>query len=149
MTENEFATNFLNRGPKLNELVLYSIISVILNDVNYISRDPSKYKESILSNYFKIDLELDSNSIFQALGESDYAYLYYQIHIIRNNIVRFINTKDMSNYLPLTSSNEYLFDDGVNFCVYCTYQYLDHYYGNEINRDEFLSLLSSETRQCR
>ena len=44
MIENEFATNFLNRGPKINELVLYSIISVILNDVNYIS-------EGFLSRY--------------------------------------------------------------------------------------------------
>ena len=149
MTENEFATNFLNRGPKLNELVLYSIISVILNDPNYISRDPTKYKESVLSNYFNIDLDLESNSIFQALGESDYAYLYYQIYIIRNNILMFINKKEMSQYLPTTSQNEYLFDNGENFCVYATYQYVDHYYGNDPDNQNFLELITREAKQCR
>ena len=75
------ATNFLSRGPKLNELVLYSIISVILNNPDYISKDQSIYKDNIISNHYNIDLDLDSNSLFQALGESNFAYLYYQIHI--------------------------------------------------------------------
>ena len=56
MTENEFATNFLSRGPKLNELVLYSIISVILNNPDYISKDQSIYKDNIISNHYKNDL---------------------------------------------------------------------------------------------
>ena len=149
MTENEFATNFLNRGPKLNELVLYSIISVILNDPNYIKKDPTKYKDNVLANHYNIDFNLNSNSLFQALGESNYAYLYYQINIIRSNINQFINSKEMSKYLPTTSENESLFDDGVNFCVYVTYQYIQHYYSGEVDEDEFLQIMSDEAKQCR
>ena len=150
MTENEFATNFLSRGPKLNEFVLYSIISVILNDRFYITKDPKTYKESIISNHYNIDMDLDSNSLFQALGSSNFAYLYYQIHIIRQNIVYFINSKDMSVYLPNTSKNEYLFDEGTNFCVQATYQYIQHYYSDDVtDEDEFLALISTEAHQCR
>ena len=149
MTENEFATNFLSRGPKLNELVLYSIISVILNDPDYISKDQSIYKDNIISNHYNIYLDLDSNSLFQALGESNFAYLYYQIHIIRTNIVYFISSKDMQVYLPMTSKNERLFDDKENFCVYATYQYVEHYYSGEVSEDDFLTLMSQEAHQCR
>ena len=149
MIENEFATNFLNRGPKLNELVLYSIISVILNDVNYISREPDKYKDFIVSNYFDISMELDTNSIFTSLKESDYAYLYYQIYIIRTNIRRFISAKNLYMYLKKTTENEYLFDDGENFCACATLQYVQHYYNDEISEEELLSKVNEEAKQCR
>ena len=77
MLENDFAIYFFSRVPKLNELVLYGIISVILGDVRYIVKETTTYPFSILSNYYKIELDLSTNSIFQALGTSNYAYLYY------------------------------------------------------------------------
>ena len=144
--ENEFATSFLRRGPKLNELVLYSIISVIMNDPNYISKDQQSYKDAILSNYFQLTLDLESNSIFQTLGQSNYAYLYYQIYIIRNNIHRFVNSKELYMFLPLTTDNENLFNDGKNFCIYATYQYAKHYYDDS---KALLEILNKEARQCR
>ena len=55
----------------------------------------------------------------------------------------------MSKYLPTTSENESLFDDGVNFCVYVTYQYIQHYYSGEVDEDEFLQIMSDEAKQCR
>ena len=61
----------------------------------------------------------------------------------------FINKKEMSQYLPTTSQNEYLFDDGENFCVYATYQYVDHYYGNDPDNQNFLELITREAKQCR
>lgn len=147
--ENEFATSFLRRGPKLNELVLYSIISVVMNDPNYISKDQQAYKDAILSNYYDLTLDLESNSIFQTLGESNYAYLYYQIHIIRNNIHRFINSKELCMYLPLTTDNENLFNDGKNFCINAPYQYVKHYYEDALDTNTILEALNSEAKQCR
>ena len=52
-------------------------------------------------------------------------------------------------YLKKTTENEYLFDDGENFCVYATYQYVDLYYGNDPDNQNFLELITREAKQCR
>ena len=59
-----------------------------MNDIDYITKDPLLYDKSILTNYYKLSLDLQSNSIFQALGSSNYANLYYQIYIIRQNLAK-------------------------------------------------------------
>jgi hypothetical protein len=112
-TENHLATSFLSRGPKISELFLYSIISVIMNDIEYISKDQSIYDLYILSNYYNIELNINSNSIFNSFGKSNYAYLYYQLYIIRQNINYFVNDSNMKQFLVNTVQKEFLFEQAL------------------------------------
>ena len=77
----------------MKEIVLYSIISVLMNDVEYIKKDKSEYDDYVISNYFNVNINLQDNSIFQSLDNSNYIYLYYQIDIIRSNINLFVQSK--------------------------------------------------------
>ena len=148
MIENEFATNFFSRGPKFNELLLYAVISVIVNKVEYITRDTNTYADSVLMNYYNIHLDLESNSIFQALGKSYYAYLYYQMHVIRTNIHSFVNDQKLMDYLPETTATEFRFNDKEHFCIDSTAEYLIGYY-KDIDMNGFYNALSSEVAICR
>lgn len=151
MIENEFATTFLARSPKINELFLYSIFSVIMNDIDYITKDPLLYDKSILTNYYKLSLDLQSNSIFQALGSSNYANLYYQIYIIRQNLAKFLYDEKMYNYLLETTKREIKFNsDGEDFCIFACYKYITKYYVDEFkNQDELINKLNEEVKECR
>jgi hypothetical protein len=148
--ENHFATNFLSRGPKINELILYSIISVVMDDVGYIQRDPSLYDEYILSNQYKIKLDIESNSIFRSFGDSNYAYLYYQLYIIRTNIALFINDSKMNSYLKSTSQKEFLFEEDENYCIYASLDYIQFYYGTKLTEDsQLFDEWNSLVQECR
>ena len=148
--ENDFGTNILSRNPKINELILYTMISVLANDIEYIKREPEEYDQYILSNYFKKKLDLSSNSIFLSFDKSNYIYLYYQIFIIKANINSFANSKMTKNYLSETSKNEVYFESKDNFCIYLYTEYFSNFYGYRIKHvNEFFSYLSNTSRKCR
>lgn len=147
--ENNFGTNIFERGPKINEITLYSLISVLMNDICYITKDPSNYGDFILSNLFDIDINLNDNSIFQSFDNSNYIYLYYQIYIIRTNINSFLNS-NKKGYLKTTTENEFLFDDEDNFCIIAAYKYLLGYYNTRITDFRvFAYFLSDRVQNCR
>ena len=114
----------------------------------YIVKETTTYPSSILSNYYKIELDLSTNSIFQALGTSNYAYLYYQYYIIRTNIHTFINEKAMYSYLMITTENEFQFNDGEKFCIYSTWYYVLNYY-DTTDLNFVLEKMSDIVRDCR
>ena len=147
--ENNFGTNIFERGPKINEITLYSLISVLMNDICYITKDPSNYGDFILSNLFDIDINLNDNSIFQSFDNSNYIYLYYQIYIIRTNINSFLNS-NKKGYLKTTTENEFLFEDEDNFCISAAYKYLLGYYNTRITDFRvFAFFLSDRVQNCR
>ena len=150
-TENYLATSFLSRGPKLNELFLYSIISVIMNNVEYISKDVSLYDVYILSNHYNVKFDFDSNSIFKSFGKSNYAYLYYQLYIIRTNINLFVNDNKMKKYLVNTVKKEFLFERKENFCLYASLDYLQYYIKDSslAEGNEFIKEWNGLVKECR
>ena len=114
----------------------------------------SPFKSLLINNkkithYYDIDLDLSTNSIFSALDTSNYAYLYYQLYIIRSNIGTFVNAKDMYQYLLITTKNEFYFYDGENFCIYASYQYIRNYYKSVTDPQTFLEQFSSLVSGCR
>ena len=147
--ENQFATNFLNRVPKIYELILYSITSVFMDSINYITKPQDIYDDYILSNEYGITLNLESNSFFALFHESNYAYLYYQLHIIRQNLLRFINDRTMDKYLHETTLSEFKFNEGELFCIYAPLEYVVNYYTHLNDHTELISYLTKETKKCR
>ena len=150
IAETDFASNILQRNPKITELILYSLISVLMNDLNYIEKSPSEYSDYSFSNYFNIKVNLSDNSMFNSFDNSNYLYLYYQIFIIRRNIDSFTDKKQYNNYLKKTSLNEDIFQDKENFCISTTYQYLLNYYSTvRMENTFFFTHLSERINNCR
>ena len=147
--ENKFALNFLSRSPKINELILYAIISVLRNKEEFISKPYASYDKYVISNHYNIKLDVLSDSFITSLGTCNYAYLYYQLYIIRTNIQRFVNDHSLFKYLKKTTKAEFLFNEGYNFCIYAPMVYLQYYY-TEVSSDEvFIKLWDKEVKNCR
>ena len=150
IVENSFGVNVFSRGPKFNEIVLYSIISVLMNDVGYLTREQDEYDDYILSNSFDVKIDLKANSIFQSFGNSKFSYLYYHIYIIRKNIEKFLNDDKYNGYLKQTTYQEIEFAKGDSFCISSSYYYLLGYYNKSIKDFKvFISYLNEIVTICR
>lgn len=146
--ENNFGTNFLSRGPKINELFLYSIISVLMNDIFYFTTDPALFDSGVFSNNYQITLNLNESSKFSNFKNSNFIYLYYQIYIIRNNINKFISDKKVDNYLKVTLENENHCNSGEDFCFVVTREYLNQYYSAGLSPIIYFKKLNKEASHC-
>lgn len=151
MIQNNFAIDYLSRIPKFGELELYAIISVIFNDMNYITTEYSEYNQVVLANYYQIDLDIESDSLFQSLGNSHFAFIYYQLFITRRNIQLLTYDSEKSNILRRTKDLEILFNTKDNFCIYMPlyfiiYQSVD-FTASQI--DEIFSSVSKLVKECR
>ena len=147
--ENKFAINFLSRSPKINELILYAIISVLRNKEEFISKPYELYDKYVISNHYNIKLDVLSDSFITRLGNCNYAYLYYQLYIIRTNIQTFVNDDALFKYLKETTKAEFLFNEGYNFCIYAPMVYLQYYYSELPNDEMFIKLWNKEVKNCR
>lgn len=65
---------------------MYSSISSILNNSEFMVKDHLKYNKNLASNYYDATLDINNHSLFQLLGTSQFNYIYYQLFIILNNI---------------------------------------------------------------
>lgn len=147
--EINFTTNFLQRIPKFYELFLYAIISAINNNHLWIVAEPNSYNKGILSNYFNVKPDLETDSYFKFFGNSNYAKLYYQFKVITTNIQYLINDKKMKKYLSDTREKEFSFYEKEKFCVYVLYYYYDREYKNYVNPNDFYLHVSSSVSKCR
>lgn len=68
--------NFLDRIPKICELLLYGRISMLLNDIYFITVNSSLYDTKSYSNYYNVTFNIENNIVFELLKESEYAFLY-------------------------------------------------------------------------
>lgn len=141
------ASNFLWRFPKIDELLLYSYASLIMNDPYYIRADPNTYKNSVYCNFNKIVGDLEDNSFYKLYGESNFAFLFYQISIMRQNIARSFLTKKKLKALSLTIENGLAYKKS-DLCFHSSYTYC-----SSLNEDmqyiEYFSQISYFTTTCR
>lgn len=117
---NIMVLNFLDRIPKLCELLLYMRISVLENNIYHITTPQSEYELLSYSNYYKIKVNLDGNSLFQLLGDSQYSFIYYQALVINKNIELFASDSKNKNILSTTLYWENKLNTENDFCVYST-----------------------------
>ena len=156
-TSNTIALNFISLIPALLEIVLYSRVSVIVNDVNYVQYplDEFNQKDSFF-NYYGANFK-DSSHVINKFGESKFSFLYYTITQIRNNLKTFI-AKRQDNILPNVQISYKDFSlNGNNFCIYSSLNY--YYYQTseqliEVNNTiqevtNAFSYISSIGNKCR
>lgn len=152
---NQISVNFLDRIPKFAELILYYKISIIFNNVNFITTDPEMYANSLYSNFFQASYDINSDTLFKELGKSEYAHILYSLKIIRKNIDSFMTTKDplYSTVLPSLRNYEAKINT-QDFClIYATYysnlsnnQIIFNSRGGDIK--EAFIYLNKETTEC-
>jgi len=86
---NIIASNFLERMPKICELILYYKISIIYNNIYFIKNNNAK--ENIHLNYYNISIDVTKEGIFNSLKGSQYSNIYYQFRVIQSNLKMFMN----------------------------------------------------------
>lgn len=139
------AMNFLEKIPKIAELFIYSQLSVIVNDINFISNNDSNKNHSYL-NYYDIQIDLSKHSQLNFLNNSFYSKLYLESREREENIDRFTKDKSKSG-LILTKQWENKINEKDSFCINSvigtTYYYIKNFSSieevlNEINKNAVL-----------
>ena len=105
--------NFLERIPKVLELVYYAEISSIINKVDFIPRNSFFPNEDFL-NYYKVNIYPEENSQLKFLENSFYYILYVQGTILESNIKIFIG--ENKQVLKKLKELEYSLNIKNNLC---------------------------------
>lgn len=164
---NLIACNFLERMPKIRELILYYKISVIYRDVYFIKNKSEV--ENFHLNYYNISIDVTKEGIFNSLKDSQYTNIYYQFRVIQANLAMFmndvndnkimtnirvleknLNTKDFCFYLAKAYTK--LADEDSEGNLYSSFELLNRnakeceLIGNGINSNPLSSILESILR---
>lgn len=107
---NRIAMNFMDRVPRLMDLISYYKISILLNDVDFITKNQNEYNSlSEFYNVLNTEVNLKDDTLFSSLPQSEFSFLLFMLQVERNNIKSFMDDK-YSNILPNTRALEKLFN---------------------------------------
>ena len=81
--------NFLERIPKVADMLYYLEISILINNISFISNNLYSLKENYI-NYYNIKISPDENSQIKSFENSFYYLLYIQGLIVELNIKQFL-----------------------------------------------------------
>ena len=132
---NQISINFIERFPIIVELLYYYMNAIILNDP-YFQAMPQQNGNIIhlSSNYYNISYDISKDTIFQQLGDSGYAYLYYCYLINRDNLQMFMNDDSKSNSLSNTVAFTKMIYSEHDFPLHVSYYY-NSYFGKECSKE--------------
>jgi hypothetical protein len=117
---NNIAANFMDRTGYLSKLLLYYQASIILNNINLVTKSQSVYQ--LNNNFYQKTEDLTKDSVYIYLNDSLFANLYFNMNINRKNIKAFTFEDDdtILNKLKLVENEinsknycQYLQDNGV------------------------------------
>lgn len=120
---NSINSNFIQRIPALQQLALYYMISISLNNHNLVLKTLSKYESSLFFNFYSVTIEHENDSFYDQVGDSYYAYLNYQLNVIRENVKRLINDKKRRANFKIVLDIESTVNEKNNFPIYSALGY--------------------------
>jgi hypothetical protein len=107
---NRVSINFMDRIPRLMDLILYYKISILLKDVNFITKPQSEYlSRSQFYNLFDIQANLEDDTIFSSLKNSEFNFILYMLQLERSTLKTFAEG-NFPNVLPKTKLLENSFN---------------------------------------
>jgi PAS domain S-box-containing protein len=107
---NRVAISFLDRIPRLMDLILYYKISIIQKNPNFITKPQSEYSTSSeFYNLFNFQTNLKDDTIFSSLSESEFSFILYMLQLERSNLKSFYDEK-YAHILPKTRTIENSFN---------------------------------------
>jgi PAS domain S-box-containing protein len=112
----KISDNFMDRIPRFAELILYYKISILINNVNYLTKPQKEYSFLTKSvNIFDVPINLKDHSLYQILGDSSFCYLLFKLKLERSTIQIFMDDK-YEGILPTVRKYENLINN-KNPCV--------------------------------
>lgn len=131
---NQISINFIERFPIVIELLYYYMNAIILDDP-YFQGMPQQNGNIIhlSSNYYNVSYNISQDTIFQQLGNSGYAYLYYCYLINRDNLQMFMNDDAKSSSLSRTVEFTKMIYSEHDFPLHVSYYY-NSYFGKECSK---------------
>ena len=150
------AMNFLERIPNALELIFYSEVSVIYNNItfimsNYISKNTDNrdeldsYFENFL-NYYDIKDSFKNNTQIYALIDSFYSNLFNEGKLVEENILKFLG--DGTKYLKSLKKWEILFNIDNKLCENTAYGSILERLNSLTNIFEFYETVNNITAYC-
>lgn len=150
LTETMLSISFLGRIPKMTELLLYSSISVIFNNMNYMLKNTSDYNDDILSNYYEVELDINSHSLFSKLNTSQFNYIYYQLYIVQKNIEMLLNDVSLGSIIKETTKFENAIYNKEDSCIYPSLYYIKaNYTGVANDITTIFTQVNEYSSECR
>ena len=133
---NQISINFIERFPIIIELLYYYMNAIILDDPYFQATQQTSSSNIIhlSSNYYNISYDISHDTIFQQLGDSGYAYLYYCYLINRDNLQMFMNDDSKSNSLSHTVAFTKMIYSEHDFPLHVSYYY-NSYFGKECSKE--------------
>lgn len=142
------AMNFLEKIPKIAELFIYSQLSVIVNDINFISNNDSLSKDQSYLNYYDIQIDVSKHSQLTLLNNSFYSKLYLESIERDENIDKFTNDKG-KNELKLTKEWESKINEKNNFCINSAIGAAYFYFKNYSTIEEVVNEMNKNAVLCK
>ena len=117
--------NFLERIPKVIELILYSTYSVISGNTSVINNtNIDTYKDNKYLNFFDIKLNYENTTMIEKLRNSYYSNLLTENLLIFENIKSFLNIDETKfDELRNIKRAEESFNIKNQFLLYLSYEY--------------------------
>lgn len=145
---NDISINFLDRLPKISEMVLYYQTSLIYNNPDFIIFNRNELKTLEYDNFYNKTYDLTRESIYEVLGNSlhnDLLFLY-QIHQL--NIEEFLNDNEAESLLPRTLNYEINMNTKNESCILQAVYYVQ-FYSNPTSILTGFNSISASGNQCR
>ena len=146
LKSNSISLNFVELFPKIIEMLMYTRISVLVNNPHMINVPLEEYKNATIYQYYDFSSTDRVQNIIDKYGTSSFSYLYYQTQQIRRNIDKFMS--DDSNCLPQTQGwhkKFLLLED--NFCIYSSLGVL--YSQQSQNYTMVFETMNQLVKECR
>ena len=131
------------KGKDIDTLIYFLEMIIANEDINYdeflISKHHNKQTSSsnilhLSSNYYNISYDISHDTIFQQLGDSGYAYLYYCYLINRDHLQMFLNDDSKFTCLSHTVAFTKMIYSEHDFPLYVSYYY-NSYFRKECSKE--------------
>ena len=143
------AMNFLERIPKVFELVYYAIISFSLVDTSFIGNYESYYEENIIDeylNFYKVKIIFENNTQIYNMKESYFPSLFLKGKMIENNLKLFIGKK--TSILNSVKEIEFEFNYENNLCYASSIYSSNDLITPQLSYIEYFSLVNDKIKLC-
>ena len=120
--------NFLERIPKVIELIIYSIYSVISGNTNVINNtNIDTYENNDYLNFYGIKLNYENTTMIEKLRNSYYSNLLTENLLIFENIKSFLSIDETKfDELRKIKRTEESFNIKNKFLLYLSYEYTNY-----------------------
>ena len=143
------AMNFLERIPKLFEVVYYAIISFSLVDGAFIGNYESFYEQSIIDeylNFYEVKIIFENNSQLYNMKESYFPILFLKGKMIENNLKIFIGKK-----IPILKNIKKIeieFNYNDNLCYASSIYSSNDLKNNQLSYIQYFKLINEKIKLC-